>query len=45
MGLQVAPTLKLFLINLIRGGNPDSRTPQPHHPPPTPPPHPKKGGL
>lgn len=32
MGLQVAPILKLFLINLIRGGNPDSRTPQP--PPP-----------
>lgn len=29
MGLQVAPILKIFLINLIRGGNPDSRTPQP----------------
>lgn len=36
MGLQVAPILKIFLINLIRGGNPDSRTPQPPptHPPP-----------
>lgn len=39
MGLQVAPILKIFLINLIRGGNPDSRTPQP---PPTHPPPPKK---
>lgn len=29
MGLQVAPILKIFLINLIRGGNSDSRTPQP----------------
>lgn len=44
MGLQVAPILKIFLINLIRGGNPDSRTPQPPptHPP-TPPPKKKAG--